>query len=120
MSRPVNCKADYVFQFDLKVPASATGVLGAPALGAITGVVVRLSDTSTGTALNALVGNLAASERSGKPGRFYVLVDAALLTAHVLGSALVGDGGTFWLIPSKTGDFDMEAIAFIATDGTEQ
>jgi len=120
MSRPVNCKADYVFQFDLKVPAATTGTLGTPALGAITGIVLRLAATSDGTALNAAVGNLAASERSGKPGRFYVAVDAALLTTHVLGSALVGDGGTFWAIWSKSGDFDMEAIAFIATDGTEQ
>lgn len=115
MAQRVNCRADFVFQFDLQVPASTTGELGAPALGAVTGITIRLSATDTGAAINAAVDGLAASERSGVPGRFYVAVDAALLTTHVLP---LGVGTSFWAIPSKAGDFDFEPIRFVVANKT--
>lgn len=109
MPKAVNCKADYRFQVDLAVPDS-TGALAAPAAGAITGVTLRLASTETGAAIHAAVGGLAASEYAGKAGRFYVDVDAALLTTHVLP---LGDGASFWAIWSKSGDFDMETTRFL-------
>jgi hypothetical protein len=111
----VNCKTDYCFQVDVEVPSSTTGAAGAPALGAVTGITLRLAATRTGAALHATVGSLAASERSGTPGRFYYTVDAAALTTYVLP---LGVGRTFYAIWSKTGDMDMMAIPFIVADGT--
>lgn len=117
MAKAVNCRADYVFQHDLQVPVLTTGIQGAPTLGAVTSIVVRLSATKDGAAIHAAVGTLAASERSLKPGRFYVPVDATLLTTHVLP---LGAGASFFAIWSKTGDFDLESFEFQVADGTYQ
>ena len=115
MSTRINCKTDQCFQVDLATPLASTGVGAAPTLGAVTGITLRLSATRTGTAIHANVGTLAASERSAKPGRFYYVVDAALLTTHVLP---IGVGRTVYAIWSKTGDMDMEAVPFAIADGT--
>lgn len=117
-AKNVNCNADYTFQHDLEVPVTTTGTMGPPTLGAVTGVKLRLSATKNGVALNAAVNNLAASERSAKAGRFYVAVDAALLATHVL--AMVGEGGAFYAIWFKSGDFENEGVRFTARDGTYQ
>jgi len=114
MAKRVNCQADYVFQVDLEVPALATGIIGAPTLGAVTDIKCRLSATATGAAIHAAVNTLAASERSSDPGRFYAAVDATLLTSHVL---TLGVGKSFWAIWSKAGDFDLEAVRFLVGDG---
>jgi len=114
MAKRINCRADYVFQVDLEVPALATGDLGAPALGAVTDLKFRLSATGTGAALHAGVDAIAASERSSDPGRFYAAVDATLLTSHVL---TLGAGVSFYGIWSKAGDFDLEAVRFLVGDG---
>jgi len=113
--KKINCKSDYCFQADLTTPASTTGTVGAPTLGAITGVTLRLSATKTGAAIHANVGTLSAAERSATPGRFHYTVDAALLTTHVLP---IGVGRTVYAIWSKTGDMDMEAVPFAIADGT--
>ena len=102
--KPVNCASDYQFQHDLKIP-NTSGVLAPPAAGAVTNVKLRLSATPTGTAINAAVNDLTASEQVGKAGRFYVVVDKALLTTHVLP---LGVGASFYAIWSKSGDFDNE------------
>lgn len=114
MAKRVNCRADYVFQADLEVPALTTGTLGPPTLGAVTDIKCRLSASRNGAALHAAVDAIAASERSGKPGRFYAAVDAALLTSHVLP---LGEGASFYAIWSKAGDFDLEAVRFLVADG---
>jgi hypothetical protein len=111
----VNCKSDFCFQVGLKTPAATTGTAGAPVLGAVTGITLRLSATRTGAAINAAVGALGAAERTATPGRFYYVVDAALLTTHVLP---IGVGKTFYAIWSKAGDMDMEAVSFAIADGT--
>lgn len=110
----INCKTDQSFQVDLTTPDSA-GNLAAPTLGAVTGITLRLSATQTGAAIHAAVGGLAASERAAKAGRFYVDVDAALLTTHVLP---LGVGASFFAIWSKAGDMDMQSVEYLVADHT--
>lgn len=124
MAKKVPCRSDYIFQQDLEVPVAATGELGAPALGAVTGIRLRLSQyrdrhdpLEAGYSLNTAVTDLIASERSGHPGRFYVLVDAALLAEHVLP---LGVGKRFYAIWSKAGDMDLEAVGFTVAEGNTQ
>lgn len=114
MSKAVNCAADYRFQVDIKVP-NTSGVLAAPAAGAVTGIKVRLSATPFGSAINGAVDNLAASEAAGKAGRFYYEMDKTLLTTHVLP---LGVGASFYAIWFKSGDMDNESVEFIVADGT--
>jgi len=109
--KAINCKADRRFQVRILVPSRTE--LVPPAAGAITGVTLRLAATETGPAIHAAVGGLAATEDPGMPGLFYVEVDAALLTTHVLP---LGVGASFWAIWSKSGDFDMETTRFIVAD----
>jgi hypothetical protein len=113
--KPVNCYAPFPFQVDTEVPDATTGIPGPPALGAVTGVKVRLSATPFGNAIHANVSNLAAAERAGVPGRFYYTVTAALLTAHVLP---LGVGETFYAVWSKPNDFDRESVPYLVADGT--
>lgn len=115
MKKRVNCYSDYPFQVDMTTQDLGTGEHGPPAAGAITGVKLRLSETATGAAIHANVGNLAAQERAEVPGRFWVDVDAALLTTHVLP---LGVGATFYAIWSISGDMDREAVPFLVADGT--
>lgn len=109
----VNCRSDYRFQVDIKVP-NTSGVLAAPTLGALTGIKLRLASTPGGTTIHANVGDLSASETS-VAGRFYVTVDAALLATHVL--AAVGHRGVFYAVWSQSGNLDKASVAFRAVDG---
>ena len=116
MKKRVNVRTDYTFQVDIATPAADTGIMGPPAaVGDITGITLRLSQTKTGLAIHAHVGTLTAMERPAVPGRFYVTVDTALLVTHVLP---LGVGDTFYAIWSKTGDMDREAVGYLIADGT--
>lgn len=111
----INCNAAATFQMDLEVPALTTGVLGTPALGVVTGVTLRLSATEYGVAIDPAVGNLAASERSAKAGRFAFEVNQTLMQSHVLP---LGKGKRFYAIWSKPGEFDDESIPYVVAVGT--
>jgi hypothetical protein len=112
VAKHVNCYSDYRFQVDITTPDS-TGELAQPSLGAITGILLRLSATETGAALNAAVDALAASETAGTAGRFYYSVDTSLLQSYVLP---LGVGASFYAIWSKTNDMDMKSVRFIVAD----
>ena len=115
MSDKVNCNADQTFQADLRVPAMATGVLGPPGLGVVTGIKLRISASKFGPAIHADVNDLAASERSGKPGRFYCNIDQAVMRARVLP---LGENTPFYAVWYKAGDFDMESFKYLVAPGT--
>jgi hypothetical protein len=112
---PINVYVDQTFQTDLTTPVAATGLHGAPTLGAVTGVKFRLSATRTGAAIHVNVGDLAASERSSVPGRFYVDIDTALLVSHVLP---LGAGARFWGIWSQAGNADYLVVPYRVADHT--
>lgn len=108
-------RKDQVFQVDIQIPSATTGELVAPALGAITGVVLRLSAAQFGTAIAGDVDNLSASERASTPGRFYVTVDTTLLVSRLLP---LGVGARAFAIWKKAGDFDNQSVEFEIADGT--
>lgn len=110
----INCNSDQTFQVDLRVPSSTTGSLVTPSAGAVTGIKARISASRFGAAIHATVNDLACSERSGKPGRFYVDVDQALMQARVLP---LGSGERFYVIYSKSGDFDMKSMEYEVAEG---
>ena len=112
--KSVNCRTDYRFQADIRTP-NAAGDLAQPAAGAVTGILFRLSATEGGPAIHANVDNLATAEASGRAGRFFVVVDTALLVTHVLGA--VGHGGVFYRVVFKAGEIEKESTPFRAIDG---
>jgi hypothetical protein len=113
MSMPVNCNAAFTYQVDIQTPVAATGDLGTPALGVLTGIKVRLSLTPTGVAINGSVGALVASERASKPGRFYYDVSQALQQAYLLP---LGVGIHFYAIWSNAAGFDMDYTSYFVSD----
>jgi hypothetical protein len=113
MTKIVNVYSDYPFQVDIRTP-NAKGELAVPTLGALTGIVMRLAATRSGTALAPAVGNLPATERAQQAGRFVVLVDTALLVTYVLP---LGLGVEFFAIWSRAGDMDREAVRYLVGDG---
>lgn len=112
-TRRINCYTDQVFQVDAQVPNPLTGVLGTPTAGQLAGLTVRIAATRGGPAIHPSLDNLPAQERAGKPGRFYVAVDAALLITHLLP---LGIGTPFYVIWSKAGDFDREVLTYLVWD----
>lgn len=117
MARKVNCKADFQFQVDARVPG-ADGKPTDPGAGAIANLKLRLSATRNGAAINGAVDSLACTETALQPRtdarRFKCLVDAALLTTHVLP---LGVGASFWAIYSRAEDLDNFAVRYIVADG---
>lgn len=111
----VNAQQDWFPQVDVRDIDPATGRLRVPPAGGITGVLFRLSLTPGGAALDPAVDAIATTERSGVPGRFYAGIDKSVMAGVVL--AAVGDGGTFYLIASKVGDFDKLSVTCTLKDG---
>lgn len=103
MACALNARAGFVYQAAVQIPDPTTGVLQTPVAGAVTGITLRLSATQGGPALDPTVDNLPATERSGEPGLFFVVVSAALHVAQVLP---LGVGESFWAVWKLPGDFD--------------
>ena len=114
MSNWVNCNADYRFQVDVTTP-NGSGDLATPAAGVVTGLVVRLSDSNDGAAINSAVDNLPAQETADRAGRFFYDCDTLFLQTYVLP---LGTGKPFWAIWSKAGDLDLYVHRYRITDHT--
>jgi len=117
MSLGINCNAKQTYSADLTVPVAATGVLAAPALGAVTSIKLRFSLTKNGAAIHVDVGTLAVSERSGKPGRFYYELSQLLHQTHLL---TLGEGTPYFAIYSRANEFDIESFEYHVLTGTYQ
>jgi len=115
MAKPINCKMAHSFQVALTTPNSARKH-APPALGAISGITLRLASTKTGAAIHANVDALAATEAADAPGLFYVVVSTTLLTTHILP---LGVGAEFYAIWSKSGVMDMEWTRFLVASDDE-
>lgn len=115
-AKRVNAYRDYRFQVRIRIPGT-NGRLRDALTGEVTGLKLRLSATPTGTALNAAVDNLPATENSADAASQYVTVDTSLLVAWVL--TLQGRGASFYAIWSKSGDADMEYTRFVIDDRDE-
>lgn len=117
MAKKVNPYSDYAFQVDIQVRDEDTGELVTPAAGAVTGIKFRLStafpdpadDEVLGEAIDPDVDNLDAAEVDDTPGRFAYVMDTDLMVEHLVP---LGHGTSFYLIPSKQDDMDMEAIRY--------
>lgn len=96
--RRINIRADFVAQADVRTPASTTGVWG-DATG-VGNFAFRIAATQTGAAIGTLTAT--ATERSGDPGRYSTVFDAADLTTHL--AAYVGR--SVFVILSRPGDLD--------------
>jgi hypothetical protein len=110
---PVNCNAAFTYQVDIQTPVAATGDLGTPALGTLAGIKVRISATPTGTAINAAVSNLSATERASKPGRFYYDMSQSFQQTYLLP---LGVGVHFYAIWSNAAGFDMDYTSYFVSD----
>jgi hypothetical protein len=98
-----NCNASRTYQVDARTQSATTGGLVTPALGAITGITMRLAATRDGDAINPAVDDLPALERPEKAGRFYVAVSQQLHQDHLLP---LGVGAPYFAIWYKAGEFD--------------
>jgi len=108
----INVYKDQRFQCLIRVPGS-NGLPRKATAGEVPGVTARLAAAENGPAIDAIVGNLAATENSGDPAIQYVDVDTSLLQTWLL-PLLVGT--SFWVIYSKPGAFNMVNKEFIVSD----
>jgi len=115
--KAINCNAKKRYQADIRVPNDKGEPAPPPAAGQLAGVKVRFSATKNGTAINPDVDNLATTETVGKIGRLYHELTQALQQSRLLSLGVGKDFYAIWFLP---GQFDIESIHFLVSDGTYQ
>jgi hypothetical protein len=111
----VNCNAGFLYQARARIPIG--GKLATPlVLGAVPGLVLRLSLTDKGPAIAPELDQLTAVENPAEIGLFEVPVDQDLQQQFLLP---LGRGKRYYGIWSKDGTTDDQVDTFIVADRSD-